>query len=433
MNSPQSLNEHPLRQTLNDEAHARPYFIAPLRSQVTALVLTAEDLAKHRASITKLCEEWSCPIPPSSAGQHTIQSNGLTIRWDVHTEFVRYTFIRNWQKTEGIFTESPLSAVPQDWLTNLPGQVLVAIHTAVLPKPTPPLDLAQIANNYFDGNDLIGSEVGDGKGVALTDLRLHPDPHLASGASRILLLDGQMGQRQSGRMLQRLLEVETYRILALLSLPQTKQLLPQLAKMEKELSELTTAIRTESAEDKMLLNNITQLAGGLENSIATSSYRFGATRAYYALIERRIDELRESRLQGLQPFREFVERRLAPAIHTTNAVSTRQEQLSLRLQRTTALLRTRVDIASEAQRHGLLDSMNRRAALQLRLQETVEGLSVAVLTYYIVGLVGYASKALHAVGLEVNYEMTTGFSIPIVAGLVAYGMHRFKKKLAAHH
>ncbi|WP_026182302.1 DUF3422 family protein [Leeia oryzae] len=433
MTSPiKPMNEHPLRRSLNDEAHARPFFIAPLYSQVTSLVMTSEGVEQHREALSTLSRMLGTAPPQDNASHHTISSTPLTVRWDVHTEFVRYTFIRCWDKTDTIFSESPLTLLPENWLSNLPGQVLAAIHTAVLPKPATRLDLGELANAYFAGNDLIGSELGDGKGVGLTDLRLHADPYLPSGASRILLLDGLMGQRQSGRMLQRLLEIETYRLLALLSLPVAKQLLPQLAQMETQLSKLTTAIRTESEEDKNLLNSMTQLAGALENSIATSSYRFGATRAYYALIERRIEELRESRLQGLQPFREFVERRLAPAIHTSNAVSLRQEQLSLRLQRTTALLRTRVDIASETQRHGLLESMNRRAALQLRLQETVEGLSVAVLTYYIVGLVGYASKGLHAAGLAVDYELVTGISIPVVAGLVAFGMHRFKKKLSSH-
>ena len=42
----------------------------------------------------------------------------------------------------------------------------------------------------------------------------------------------------------------------------------------------------------------------------------------------------------------------------------------------------------------LLGAMNRRQQLQLRLQATVEGLSVAAITYYIVGLVGYAAKGL---------------------------------------
>src|SRR3546814_18423991 len=57
------------------------------------------------------------------------------------------------------------------------------------------------------------------------------------------------------------------------------------------------------------------------------------------------------------------------------------------------LLRTRVDIELEAQNRDVLMSMNRRARLQLRLQETVEGLSVVAISYYVVGLVGYAAKA----------------------------------------
>lgn len=420
------LQEHPLRQSLNDEAHARPSVPVHTGSRLSALVLFGGDTTSHRAALLALTQQLGLPEPgshPHYVGEHA----GLTLRWDSHTEFTRYSLLLPDSPADP-FAESPLSHLPAGWLGRLPGQLLVAIHAAVVPRPEEPVDLMQVADQHFAGHDLIGSELGDGRGLALTDLQLHPDPHLPSGASRLLLLDGAMSERQCGRMLQRLLEIETYRMLALLGLPVAKALLPQLADMEARLSRLTRAIRQPESDDRQLLDEMTELAAELEGSLAASSYRFSAASAYYAIIERRIAELRERRQSGLQPFREFVERRLAPAIDTCQSVSRRQEQLSLRLQRSTALLRTRVDVSSEAQRHGLLASMNRRAALQLRLQQTVEGLSVAVLTYYIVSLIGYAAKALHALGLHVTPELITGGAIPLVAATVAFGLHRFQAR-----
>ena len=88
--------------------------------------------------------------------------------------------------------------------------------------------------------------------------------------------------------------------------------------------------------------------------------------------------------------------------------------LSERISRTSALLRTRVDIATEAQNQLLLEKLTRGQDMQLRLQTTVEGLSIMAISYYAVSLLLYASKALHAAGLPVNAEMATGALIPLV-------------------
>ena len=113
-----------------------------------------------------------------------------------------------------------------------------------------------------------------------------------------------------------------------------------------------------------------------------TAYRFGAAAAYYRLVQQRVEDLREQRLAGFPPIREFMERRLAPAMATCQSVAARQTDLSTRIARRSALLRTRVDIELERQNQELLVQMNRRAKLQLRLQETVEGLSVVAITYY---------------------------------------------------
>jgi uncharacterized membrane-anchored protein len=144
-------------------------------------------------------------------------------------------------------------------------------------------------------------------------------------------------------------------------------------------------------------------------------------------VQRRIIDLRERRLEGIQRFDEFTERRLAPAMSTLQAVALRQESLTERLARAVQLLSTRVDITREAQNQKVLESMNRRAKLQLRLQQTVEGLSVAAVTYYLVGLVGYAAKAAKTEGLDVNPDLAAGISIPIVAALIAFGVHRLRR------
>lgn len=154
-----------------------------------------------------------------------------------------------------------------------------------------------------------------------------------------------------------------------------------------------------------------------------------AAAAYYELVKRRIDELREQRLQDLQTVREFMERRLAPAMNTCKNVSESIEALSERVARSTNLLSTRVGMVRERQNQKLLEGMARRARLQLRLQQTVEGLSVAAISYYVVGLVGYAAKALKSGGLALEPDLAMGIAVPVVVALTALGMRRVRKRL----
>ena len=74
--------------------------------------------------------------------------------------------------------------------------------------------------------------------------------------------------------------------------------------------------------------------------------------------------------------------------------------------------------------------MNRRAKLQLRLQETVEGLSIVAITYYASQLVQYVAKGAKY-ALPVNPDILTAVSIPLIAGLAALGLRSMRRKLAA--
>ena len=196
------------------------------------------------------------------------------------------------------------------------------------------------------------------------------------------------GPRQAGRSIARLMEINTYRILSLMALPIARALGPALAACERELTEITRLlIDARDADEPLLFERLTRLEAEIESTLSQNLHRFSAAAAYDDLVHRRIAELREERLAGMQTFREFTDRRLAPAMNTCRTTALKLESLSQRVARATQLLATRVEITREGQSQRLLESMHRRAGLQLRLQETVEGLSVAAITYYIVGLV----------------------------------------------
>jgi len=415
---------HPLRVELNDEVHARPpeALSAPLRLTFLALLSDWATREREWEHVVALARRFKVEPPHPSANHYSADLGPFRLKWERHTEFSRYKFIVA-GAGDAPFDAPALGQVPSDWVDRLPGQTMVAAHLALLRGEPQNVDHDALSARHFDGNALIGSTIAGGAGLALTDLRVRAD-----GFTRWYVVDRGMTPRQAGRMVQRLLEIDTYRLMALLALPVARELGPVLNQSERELAQISRALASAAEQDESaLLDKLTHLEAEIDSRTSENHYRFSAAAAYHELVQRRIAELREERIQGLQTFQEFTERRLAPAMNTCRTAAQRQESLSERVARTTQLLSTRVDITRERQNQAVLESMNRRAKLQLRLQETVEGLSVAAVTYYIIGLVGYAAKAVKAVGVQLNPELIMGLSIPIVAVLVALGVRKIRR------
>lgn len=417
-------DDHPERFQLANEVHARPHeaLRAPERASYVAVMLAPGERARDHAHVAALCERYGVEAPRDDAIHFAATLGAFRLRWERHTEFSSYAFFvagRNAQP----FAEPALGAVPADWLAAIPGRTVAALHAELLERSAPMPGASEIAA-AFDGNYVVGSGVGDGAGAVFTDFRIHAD-----GCGRVLVIDRELSRFQAGRTLQRLFEIETYRMMALLALPVARRMAPRLLEMEHELAHVAAAL-AERGGGEALLEQLTHLAANVESAIGESRYRFGATRAYRDLVESRIAELRERRLPGTQTIREFMTRRLAPAIATCESAERRLLELSERVARASSLLATRVGVARERQNQELLASMNRRARLQLRMQETVEGLSVAAITYYVVNLVGYVAKALEAAGVRIEPTIAIGIAIPVVAALVALGVRYVRRRIA---
>ncbi len=345
------------------------------------------------------------------------------LKWERHTEFSTYTFFRSEPVPSNPFENPVLEAVPSDWVAEIPGELMVGIHAAMEAADAPERSSDQLAR-MFGAESFAGAMVADGHARAFMDFWINGD-----GFGHLLIRDSGLAPRRAGRLLQRLLEIETYRTMALLAFPIAKDTSRTLDRIGKKLSSSMDALGAlqNTDDEKGLLADLTKLAAELEQAAAATNYRFGAARAYYALVDKRIQELRESRLEGYQQFGEFMDRRLAPAMRTCEAVAQRMEGLSERLARASQLLRTRVDIQLEEQNRNLLHSMDKRARLQLRLQETVEGLSIAAVTYYGVGLVAYVAKGMKAAGAPIPVEAVTAIAVPVIAGSALLVVRRIRK------
>jgi uncharacterized membrane-anchored protein len=418
--------DHPQRVELNDEVHARPpeALSAPLRASYLALLVDGDARERETSHLESLCARFGVAPPAKGANHFHADFGAFRLRWERHTEFTRYLIIVDGAVADS-FAASALAEVPREWVESLPGRLMIATHVALTRDDGSPLDVEAISARDFAGNVAIGASIAGGAATALTDFRIHGD-----GFGRLLVRDRGMTPRQAGRMVQRLLEIDTYRVMALLAFPMARQLAPFLTRSERELAQITTGLVSANEKDEAaLLERLTRLAAEIESRESESHYRFSAAAAYHDLVRQRITELREERITGLQTFREFTERRLAPAMNTCRAVAARLESLSQRMARATQLLSTRVDLTRERQNQAVLESMNRRAKLQLRLQQTVEGLSVAAVTYYVVGLVGYAAKSAKSLGLRIDPDIAIGVSIPVVALAAALTIRRIRRRI----
>ncbi|MEM9356413.1 MAG: DUF3422 domain-containing protein [Pseudomonadota bacterium] len=423
---------HEKRFELNDEVHARPSQSIETPSRLSYIVLLAGQAEREKAvdMIRALADQFRIAPPELDAIYSNLDFGNFRLTFERHSEFLRFTIASSEVSNER-FSESALSLLPDKWVAELPGKVIVAAHVEVHRDTNTKIGINATARDHFASNMLIGAGLLNDAATAYTDFRIHAD-----GFSRLLIVDRLMTKWQAGRVVQRLLEIETYRVMALLALPVARELSPGLTRQERELSQISAAMVSASETDEaILLDRLSRLQASIEERHSNSHYRFSAAAAYYQIVQTRIAELREKRIEGLQTFDEFTERRLAPAMSTCRAVAARQVGLAESVARVTQLLSTRVDLTRERQNQEVLESMNRRVAMQLRLQETVEGLSVAAVTYYVVGLIYYAAKATAAMGLSVNANLVAGLSIPVVAVGVAFGVRsirsRFLKQPAA--
>lgn len=421
---PPPLSPHPDFERVAVELHSRPAprIQVPVTISHIALQTDAAGLERVRALVGELCGRYGAP-PPFREYFHEAALGRLGLRYEQHTEFYTLTFLRPAADTAP-FEDRALDLVPEEWMAQLPGVLFAACHL-VLERRDPPSP-AEI-DELFEGQRVRASAVMDGVAWIWTSWRTHGD-----GFVRFYAVDRGMDPPRAGRFVQRVLELHTYCMAALLGLPAARRTGPGLVGAEEELAQLAREVGAtrEMEEQRALLARLFDLAARIERMIAETAFRFGATRAYAQLVRDRLQELREQRLDPYQPLGQFLSRRFEPAVRTCEAVAERLRAASERVARTADLVRTRVDVELQEQNRRLLASMERRAALQLRLQQTVEGLSVIVLSYYTVGLLGYLLKGTTTLGVPEKLQTTVlAVLVPLVVAGVWYGIERFRRRL----
>jgi uncharacterized membrane-anchored protein len=423
-NATATYGDHPQRAAILSELHARPFATmdSPRRVLHFAYVTDAGQSAAAVDALAAFCSQRSLPAPAASARHHRVAVQGAILRFERHSEFCTYSW--EFDAAAGA-DDAPFRPAAREFakLMNLlpqPGPLMVQIDLHMLRAAK----VADSLEAIFGIPNLAASQVEDGAAILATDFRTDTD-----GFVRLMILDENLTPAKAGALLQRALEIETYRTFALLGLPEAQALAPSIRKIELQLPWLMQQMQaTEGFEaNKKLLTRLTELAAELEGGAAGSLFRFGATRAYDELVRLRLEAIGEKAVPGQTSLSSFLSRRLAPAIRTCVSAEERQANLSRKLARAAQLLRTRVDIDLESQNQELLRAMNERAQVQLRLQQTVEGLSVAAVSYYVLGLLGYAFKAWKESGGGPDPTLASAVALPFIVLGVALAVRRVRR------
>lgn len=410
---------HPARDAVLLEAHSRPFFpfAPPARLIGLAFLRGHEGVETLRARLDAFARSHGRAPAPEGAKHHRHELPQGLFRWEEHTEFMTFAFLLT---GEAARFEMPAADLMRTLpLPEQPGPHLVSVDIAFVGETERDAALSRLRQAV-----LSHSLAEDGMAEIASDFA--PDE---GGFVRFAVIAGGMTERRLGSLARDITEVEFYRTMALLGLPEAQRIGPLVREIEQGLASLTADLVHQHglAEGDALLARLTDMTARVESEIARTKFRFGATRAYGAILEDRLVKLGVPAGADAPSISSFLDRRNAPALRTCATMEANLIDLAARLTRASGLLRTRIDVELAKQNNALLMAMNERTQSQLRLQQTVEGLSIAAISYYVVGLVGYLLKGAKEAGfLGISIDVATALSVPVVLVLMALLIRRIR-------
>ena len=423
------IHDHPLRYELANELHARPFprIETPSTAVFVALRPTRDAAGRNRvADLAHLCallDRFGAAHPAPRATHYSGQIGRHMLKWESHTEFVTYTAFSA-GASDRAFDGADFDVFPEDWLAAANMERVTSAMLRVVPLPEARSELHEALAGWFAPESMAVSYVLDEAAVIAGDFHIDSAGHMRFA----VFVSNGTGPQRTGRIVQRLCEIETYKTLSMLGFARVRSLGGELARFDRQLSGLMEDMTLSETPAEATLDELLTVSAELEALSAAASFRFGATQAYEALVHERISVLRETRINGRQTFGEFMMRRYDPAMRTVAATRARLSAMADRAMRAGELLRTRVEVERSAQSSALLESMNKRADLQLRLQQTVEGLSVVAISYYAVNLVSYAAYPFAKSLAGLDKGMVSALVTLPVVGLVWMAVRRIRNR-----
>jgi uncharacterized membrane-anchored protein len=420
------------RIALNNEWHARPNISLAVPCRCTHMVIQhgAGGADRAHAELGDLCAHYSQSPPATASRFHILEAGSCLVKWENHTEATSYTILVA-GNSQPPFAESAVDFLDPKERQSLHDRMFVGVQVEVLKN-----DDANDPHGYERAKALLGAPVVYGgwmagrRAVVWSSFRLE-----ARGFVRLVIIDHGMEEEQLGRILQRLLDMESYRMLAMRALPAAREVMATIQELEPQLDAVMHDLAEHNDEParERALQQITGIAARVEQLACAHAARFTGARAYADIVGRRAEEVREEILDDHQRYTNFLQRALVPAMRTCEAAEQRTRDLAARVNRATSLLTTMVDMQQTRQSHGILESMMARTNMQLRLQQAVEGFSIFAISYYAVGMIKYTLDAAKGLGMPVDSSIVAGISAPVVFAGVYLSVRAVRKRLARDH
>ena len=416
------------RVALSNEWHARPLLAlpSPLRCSHVVCLRGQSTLNDRREQFAAFCQTHGQSGPDKHSRHHSVQVGSCLLKWEGHTEADSYTLLVA-GNAEPPFATTALDFLDEGMRTQLISELFLGVHIEVIAcHDSAEETRLQRIRSLLGTSEVYGGTLSDAKGEFWSSFRLD-----AQGFLRLVIMDCSLSNARLARQLQRILEVETYRMLAMLGLPAAREVMGILGELEPALDDVMKQIAHRDADPALerLLERITRIAAKVEHVEASQAYRFAASRAYNGIVERRLAELSEEQKGSAPRYTTFLQKTLMPAMRTCEAVERRTQELAQRVTRATQLLDSMVDMDQKKQNQAILESLADRANLQLRLQQSVEGFSIFAITYYAVGLLAYLFKSGKTLGLAINPDLLTGIIAPVILVIVWLSVRNIKNRL----
>ncbi len=415
---------------LSNEWHARPNISlpAPLRCTHIVNLRDGQSAGECHAEFAAFCDTQGQSPPGTGSRHHLVQVGSCMLKWESHTEATSHTVLVT-GNGQPPFSESALDFLPETKRMQLLEQKLVGVQVEVLQDTsaagTSGFELAQ---SLLGTNAVYGGWMAGQSAEVWSAFRLD-----ARGFVRVVIVDRGLNEERLARLLQRLLDLETYRMLAMKALPQARLVMASLEELEPALDQVMRELAANYGEpaQEHALQKITGIAARVEQIAAAHAYRFAGARAYLGIVEQRVSEVKEEPLDNHQRYTHFLLKSLLPAMRTCDAAERRTRELAERVNRAANLLSTMVDMEQTRQSHSILHSLADRANMQLRLQQAVESFSIFAITYYAVGLINYALNSAVAAGLNLDTKLLTGLAVPLVFAAVYASVQSVRRRLEA--
>ena len=407
--------DHPDRQAITEELHARPIDIVAAETRVRRLVFVAGAPSGLDALITRFnafSAARGLEQMPRGVRQTLFATGDRVVTWEFHTEFVTITWRAPLDDAENWPTDIGLEAVED-------AKLIAATRIDVIDEREVPARFIP----QFSLASLCVSLVEDGAAQVATDYVADAD-----GYTRLEFAAGGLTPLRRSILVRRLLEIDTYRSMAMLALPLARRVAPEVGEAERDLTALIEKLADAASSEAIkkaldALHRLSIRSGQLSERLG---YRFAAARAYGRILEARIDGLREGPTGLGSTIGRYLGNRVDPALATCFAIEKRLETLSGKIERAIELLNVRIGLDMQIQNKSVLETIASTARSQFRLQATVEGLSVIAISYYALGILSYVLAG----PLEyLHFDKTLAVSIaaPFAIAIVWWSVRRVRR------